>query len=101
MSRRLRGLGYEPDYEEMQRARDNGRAERALHRMDNQMGRVEDWRTACVMVDGCPNPATYMVKMEVVDDEFPVCVEHTAELRANDPLDYIVSVRTILGRESA
>jgi hypothetical protein len=35
---------YEPDYEGMQHQRDEARAEKHLHRLDNQYGRVEDWR---------------------------------------------------------
>jgi hypothetical protein len=53
--------------------------------------------TGCTLVDGCAAPAEYVVTYDpdVVDGEWPMCREHTAEARANDPLGYIAGVRSL------
>jgi len=53
---------------------------------------------ACRFTNDCPEPAAYLIEW---DRDFigirgtEACVAHTAAARANDPLEYIASVRSL------
>ena len=53
----------------------------------------------CLFTDDCPEPAAYVIEWdwEFVGIRFgtEACIEHTAAARANDPLEYIRSVRSL------
>lgn len=50
---------------------------------------------ACAMTPDCAAPAVYAVQTEHADEPYPMCVEHTADMRACDPLGYIEAVRSL------
>jgi hypothetical protein len=45
--------------------------------------------------DDCNTRAAYVVTLEDGGGEWPLCAHHTALMRANDPLEFIESVRSI------
>jgi hypothetical protein len=52
----------------------------------------------CRFTVDCAEPAAYVIEWDpdfVAVEGGEACVEHTAQARANDPLEYIASVRSL------
>jgi hypothetical protein len=72
--------------------------ERAMTTMGPSSEAVEAAAPSCS--DDCSAPAAYVVTLEEGGGSWPLCTSHTALMRANDPLEFIESVRSIRGEVS-
>lgn len=51
--------------------------------------------SVCEWGRGCTERAVYLITYEDFDSGYELCARCTAEARANDPLEYIESVRSL------